>query len=288
MMAGAGQSTDTSVGALIACIVILSIPIWLFLVILPYIHYLIGIAFLLLLIASIPFCISLAAVTEVRDALNQQLKNTRFTTNGYCGIIDKFEIDWENIWPRLALAVTVYRLDFTNEKGETGKLLIGGINNFKGSSKGKWAELATSLLEIEPHSDLSAEAKSVELLAKCIQAIRDGDKRTMQLKSSIEELSNSISLCNANPLLSPSKDNIEGHLSNAKRELGKIQKNASKISSKVKILKEYLSLPKTVRAAIASGVTEAESDSEHTFAEEFQELVELTQIMDSLTDGRVF
>jgi len=78
-----GGSTGTQIG----CLWLLGLVM-----LLPIIHYVLGVAVLVLAIASILYCVRLAKAIDVRNNLRQVLLGTRFTTTTICGIVREVEV----------------------------------------------------------------------------------------------------------------------------------------------------------------------------------------------------
>jgi len=281
-MAGAGQSTDTSKSGAIGCIAIL-----LFLAILPIIHYLIGIFALILAIAVAPLCMHLVNLIEARDRLKQQLLGGYFTSEGICGIVDDIAIQWHTLIPILVFQSTIHSLQKgdNNTKQVIQKIETTGLQ--KNSNKLRLVNTVASRLSIELHSDLSPEAKSIDLLFRCLKTIRVGRAKLEKLDKNIGEYSISLTRCKGNPLLEPSMDNIKRLLGDAKELRQESSQRIAELNAKIDSIEEFLLLPSAVRNSISTGDTNDDCFLLEAFDDEFKELIELTETMDALTDGRL-
>jgi len=281
-MAGAGQSTDTSKSGAIGCIAIL-----LFLAILPIIHYLIGIFALILAIAVAPLCMHLVNLIEARDRLKQQLLGGYFTSEGICGIVDDIAIQWHTLIPILVFQSTIHSLQKgdNNTKQVIQKIETTGLQ--KNSNQLRLVNTVASRLSIELHSDLSPEAKSIDLLFRCLKTIRVGRAKLEKLDKNIGEYSISLTRCKGNPLLEPSMDNIKRLLGDAKELRQESSQRIAELNAKIDSIEEFLLLPSAVRNSISTGDTNDDCFLLEAFDDEFKELIELTETMDALTDGRL-
>jgi len=281
-MAGAGQSTDTSKRGAFGCIALL-----LFLVILPIIHYLIGIFALGLAIAVIPLCIHLVKLIEIKDRLKRQLSGGYFTSEGICGIVDDVVIQWHNLLPFLIFQSTIHSLQDgnNNTKQVFQKIETTGLQ--KNSNQLRLATTVASRLSIELHSDLSPESKSIDLLFRCLKTIRVGRAKLEKLDKNIDEYSISLTRCKGNPLLEPSIDNIRRLLRDAKELRQESSQRIADLNAKIDSIEEFLLLPSAVRNSISTGDTNDGYLLLEAFDDEFKELIELTETLDALTDGRL-
>jgi len=281
-MAGAGQSTDTSKSGAIGCIAIL-----LFLAILPIIHYLIGIFALILVIAVVPLCMHLVKLIEARDCLKQQLLGGYFTSEGICGIVDDIAIQWHTLIPILVFQSTIHSLQKgdNNTKQVIQKIETTGLQ--KNSNQLRLVNTVASRLSIELHSDLSPEAKSIDLLFRCLKTIRVGRAKLEKLDKNIGEYSISLTRCKGNPLLEPSMDNIKRLLGDAKELRQESSQRIAELNAKIDSIEEFLLLPSAVRNSISTGDTNDGYFLLEAFDDEFKELIELTETLDALTDGRL-
>lgn len=257
-----------------------------FFLLIPFFHYLL-IAFAILAVLSIlPLCFRLAELISIRDLIAKALAGSCFTSSGICGVLEDAEIKWRLLWPRLALKAVTYSL----EKGEIhGKQISFSIGRsvllaYKKCDIEDFLRVATKEAGIEIHADLSPEARSIQLLTRCLTAHEEGSLKLDKLAREIEDFSISLQSCKGNPLLEPSRDNLRNLLAEAMETRRQVTTKTNDLEKKINFLKEYLSMPSTVRRSIAYGERSGGYSLDEELEHDFQELIDFAVTMDSLTD----
>ena len=274
---GSRSFADSPVGCLWIIAAIFLIPI---------IHYLFAGAVLFLALASVPFGLRLVRAIELRNALRSKLVGAFFTSSKSCGKIESVEVDYLRPWPRLSVEVFLYMLSDSLLSGLRRSVSLEDLSVFAARDESRWPALAAKSMGLTLQTDISPEAKAIELLVRSLDALNGGNLKLNSLDKKISELSASARLCLGNPLLEPSLDNIEKMLDEATRIRAGTRAEIEAIEGKALALSEFLSLPESVRTSLADGVSFEEGISGESLDQDFYELAELVRTLDDLIDGR--
>jgi len=252
---------------------------------LPIIHYVLGVAVLVLAIASILYCVRLAKAIDVRNNLRQVLLGTRFTTTTICGIVREVEVSAYASWPSVVITCDAYMLDRdSKEKGKRTFLLVS-LEGLQASRIDQLPEIVLARCGANYHGDLSPEAKSIDLLEKLDAALESQIRKLLMVEQKIRDLSQSIAVCSKNPLLRPSLDNLQKAARKAEELRKKLVQSGEKIRSKIIVLRDFLALPQDIRTSLVTGFEEDPELDAESFEHEFLDIVLLMEALDELSDG---
>jgi hypothetical protein len=256
------------------------------LILLPIIHYIFAGVIILLAIASFPYCLRLVKVIELRNSLRPRLVNTFFVTDDSCGKIEGVEANYICLWPRLRIDIFSCPLADPSLSLRCS-LALENLSCFKTMDQSRWPALAAKSLGLTLQTDISPEAKAIDLLVRIVAMLESSTTKLNSLDKKISELAASVRLCAGNPLLEPSLDNIKKMLAEAKQIRSRTWAETESVEAKALTLRDFLSLPQSVRTHLASGLNLEDGISGENLEADFNELTELVRIMDDLIDGRV-
>lgn len=252
---------------------------------LPIIHYVFAGIILFLAIASFPYCLRLGKVIELRNSLRTRLVGVFFTADDSCGKIEGVEANYVCLWPRLRIDI------FTCPLADPTlclrrSLALEDFSLFKTVDQSRWPTLAAKSLGLTLQTDISPEAKAIDLLVRIVAELGNTTQNLNSLDKKISELAASVRLCAGNPLLEPSLDNIKKMLDEAKQIRSRTWAETESVEAKALALRDFLSLPQSVRTHLASGLNLEDGVSGENLEVDFNELIELVRILDDLLDGR--
>ena len=253
---------------------------------LPIIHYIFAGIILFLAIASFAYYLRLVKVIELRNSLRPRLVGAFFTADDSCGKIEGVEANYVCLWPRLRIDIFSCPLADPSLSLRCS-LALEDLSLFKTVDQSRWPTLAAKSLGLTLQTDISPEAKAIDLLIRIVAELGNATKKLNSLDKKISELAASVRLCAGNPLLEPSLDNIKKMLAEAKQIRSRTWAETESVEAKTLALRDFLSLPQSVRSHLASGLNLEDGISGENLQADFNELTELVQILDDLIDGRV-
>ena len=253
---------------------------------LPIIHYILGFAIILLALASFPYCLRLTKAIETRNSLRSRLVCTFFTADDSCGKIESVDVNYICLWP--CLRIDIFSCPLADPSLSLRRsLALEDLSFFKTVDQSRWPALVAKSLGLTLQTDISPEAKAIDLLVRIVATVESSTTKLNSLDKKISELAASVRLCAGNPLLEPSLDNIKKMLAEAKQISSRTWAETVSVEAKALTLRDFLSLPQSVRTHLASGLNLEDGISGENLEADFNELTELVRIMDDLIDGRV-